>query len=112
MEEIIRKEMTTTKWLFRLAERLRIITESHKFKSDMGVTEEDYDILKDLHRFHELGYIPMYENVIINKGESATSVSQADLFSTNTDKKDVTVCVDTICIGFDELSLEPTKEKK
>jgi len=108
MEEIIKKEMTTTKWLFRLAERLRIITESHKFKTDMGVTEEDYDILKDLHRFHELGYIPMYENVIINK-EPSQSVTQPDLF---TDKKDITVCVDTICIGFDDILLEPTKKKK
>jgi len=108
MEEIIRKEMTTTKWLFRLAERLRIITESHKFKSDMGVTEEDYDILKDLHRFHELGYIPMYENVIINK-EPSQSVSQPDLFS---DKKDATVCVDTICVNLVEDIFEPIKEKK
>jgi len=111
MEEIIRKEMTTTKWLFRLAERLRIITESHKFKSDMGVTEEDYDILKDLHRFHELGYIPMYENVVINK-ESSQTVTQPDLFAEPIVGKDVTVTVDVIGINIVEDSIEPTKEKK
>ena len=109
MEEIITKEMTTTKWLYRLAERLRIITESMKFKSDMGVTEEDYDILKDLHRFHELGYMPMYENILVNKDESSQSVSQANLFS---DKNDVTVCPDTICISFAEETVEPKKKKK
>ena len=109
MEEIIKKEMTTTKWLFRLAERLRIITESHKFKSDMGVTEEDYDILKDLHRFHELGYIPMYENVTIDRDKTSQSVTQPYLFC---DKKDVIVCVDTICMGFDSVVIEPKKDKK
>lgn len=90
MEEIITKEMTTTKWLYRLAERLRIITESMKFKSDLGVTEEDYDILKDLHRFHELGYMPMYENILVNRDESSQSVSQTNLFSetNHTDKID------------------------
>jgi hypothetical protein len=108
MEEIIRKEMTTTKWLYRLAERLRIVTESMKFKSDLGVTEEDWDILRDLHRSHELGYMPMYENVVINK-EVCQTVTQPDLFS---DKKDVTVCVDTICINLVEDGIEPIKKKK
>jgi hypothetical protein len=109
MEEIIRKEMTTTKWLYRLAERLRIVTESMKFKSDLGVTEEDWDILRDLHRSHELGYMPMYENVTIDREKTSQSVTQPDLF---TDKKDVTVCVDTICMNLVEDGIEPIKKKK
>jgi hypothetical protein len=73
----------------------------------MGVTEEDYDILKDLHRFHELGYAPMYENVTINREDSGQSVSQTELFN---EKKDVTVCVDTICMTFVNESSEPKKQ--
>ena len=86
MEEIYRKEMGAAKWLIRLTERLTILTTSMRMKTDLGVTEEDVAMIKDLHRAKEMGYVPMFENIVIDRktddDESpGSSVRQTDLFT-------------------------------
>ena len=109
MEEIYRKEMGAAKWLIRLTERLTILTTSMRMKTDLGVTEEDVAMIKDLHRAKEMGYVPMFENIVINKEEPGKTVTQSDLFN---DIESVTAKVDTIGINIDSTPTETIKNKE
>ena len=82
MEEIYKKELGAMKWLVRLTERLTILTTSMRLKTDLGLTDDDkYIMIEALNRVRELGWIPMYENIVINKEEDNQSVTQTDMFS-------------------------------
>jgi len=80
MEEVHKKELGAMKWLIRLTERLTILTTSIRIKTDLGLTEDDVEMIRALHRIRELGYVPMHETIVINKEEDCQSTTQANLF--------------------------------
>jgi len=79
VEEIIKKEMPFIRWLAKITERLNIIQLSMKEKIE--IREEDREIISLLHRAHNMGNIPIYESILIDKEENDQSVTQANLFS-------------------------------
>ena len=109
MDETYKKELTPLKWLFRLTERLTIITTSLNIKTDLGLTEDDIRLIRTLHGVKELQDIFMYETVIIKKDDDNISVTQPDLFD---DDVSVTAKVDTLGIDIDTKATETTKDKK
>ena len=110
MEEIYKKELGAMKWLVRLTERLTILTTSMRMKTDLGLTDDDkYVMIEALNRVRELGWIPMYENIVINRGEDSQSVSQSSLFH---DESSVTVETDSLGIDIDTPPIETKNKKK
>jgi len=107
MEEVYKKELGVMKWIARLTERLTIITTSMRIKQDLGITEEDREIIEALGALRENGPLLMYETITVNKEEDSQSVTQTNLF---TDEKSVTAKVD--CIGMEIEPLIETKKKK
>ena len=110
MEETYKKELGAMKWLVRLTERLTILTTSMRLKTDLGLTDDDkYVMIEALNRVRELGWIPMYENIVINREEESASMTQPDLFF---DRKSETAKVDTIGIDIDTPPKETKNKKK
>ena len=110
MEEIYKKELGAMKWLVRLTERLTILTTSMRMKTDLGLTDDDkYVMIEALNRVRELGWIPMYENIVINRDEESASVTQSNLFF---DKKAEVIQTDSLGIDIDILPIETKNKKK
>jgi len=78
-----------------------------RIKQDLGITEEDRDIIKTLCALKETGSLLMYETITVDKEKDSQSVTQVDLF---TDKCSVTAKVD--CIGMEIEAPIETKKKK
>jgi len=118
MEEVYKKELGVMKWIARLTERLTIITTSMRIKQDLGITEEDREIIEALGALRENGPLLMYETITVNKEEDSQSVTQTNLFTDETTEqansstagKSVTAKVD--CIGMEIEPLMETKKKK
>ena len=109
MEEIYKKELALLKWIIRLTERLTILTTSMRMKTDLGLTEDDRNLIRALCRMKELEDAFMYENIVINTEDPSQSVTQPDIFSDNTS---VTAKVDTIDTDIDITPIETIKTKK
>lgn len=107
MEETIRKEMPFLKWLTKFTERCDVIQLSIKQK--LEIREEDWEIVRLLHRNHFLGNLPIYETILINRDEDSQSVTQTDLFSAD---QSVTATVETIGTEIENILSETIKEKK
>jgi hypothetical protein len=107
MEEIIRKEMPFIRWMAKVTERLNIVQLSIKEKIE--IREEDWEIIKLLHRQHNIGALPIYENIVINKDESSQSVTQANLFSADVSS---TAVVDSNGTDIEPPKAETIKKKK
>ena len=110
MEEIYKKELGAMKWLVRLTERLTILTTSMRMKTDLGLTDDDkYVIIEALNRVRELGWIPMYENIVINRDEDSQSVTQTNLFH---DEISTTAQADCLGMEVDMPTIETKNKKK
>ena len=92
-ERLIRKEMTSLKWLAKITERLNIIQLSIKEKIE--IREDDIDVIKELHWFYSMGHLPFYENILIDAEGKGKYVTQQDLFSTNSQSPDNGTEIDT-----------------
>ena len=108
MEEIYKKELGAMKWIARLTERLTIITTSLRIKQDLGITEEDNEIIRALCGLREVGPLLMYENVTVKKEDNSQSVTQTNLFN-----EDVSTTAQVDCLGIDvDNTTIETKNKK
>jgi len=114
MEETYKKELGAMKWLVRLTERLTILTTSMRLKTDLGLTDDDkYVMIEALNRVREFGWIPMYENIVINRDDdSSQSVTQTNLFHDEISEVSTTAQVNSLGIDIDTPAIETKNKKK
>ena len=73
-------ELTGIDYLFKFAERLRIVVEGIKCGGE--IADDDYDgVVKAVHSIMEQGECPFYRTICTDK---SINVTQINLFSANT----------------------------